>query len=247
MQCGWGPGTSTCAGGGQIDFGLIASSLAPCVTVQLDWNTPSRPHAALHWQLDVAAMHYRLPQLKGFKPAPLNPQPFPHIIAEPPVTILDQAVTYSLSLKFAALSCAVEHAVYGHVQGRGASILVHRAPMPVQGVPNAGWGGKASSFWCRFLGWVKAVRNQGWHVSAFGQQAKGHLKDVWHGDSASLASFAGALDSAMHHADSDAFQALEPIAQAQLKHHTGVVDQSAKQQYAKWLSAALVKGMKTFV
>ena len=239
-----GPGTSTCAGGGQIDFGLIASSLAPCVTVQLDWNTPSRPHAALHWQLDVAAMHYRLPQLKGFKPAPLNPQPFPPITATTPVTIMDQAVTDSLSLKFAALSCAVEHSVYGHVQGRGASILVHRAPMPVQGIPNAGWGGKASSFWCRFLGWIKAVRNQGWHVSAFGQQAKGHLKDVWQGDSASLASFAGALDSAMQHADSDAFQALEPTAQSQLKHHTGVLNQDKKQQYARWLSAALVKGMK---
>ncbi|CAE7251918.1 unnamed protein product [Symbiodinium sp. CCMP2592] len=191
-----GQGTSTCSGGGQIDFGLISNSLATCAVVQLDWNTPSRPHAALHWQLDVALLHQKMPQLKGFKPAQLDSQPFQLSTVRPEVTILDEQVTDDLTIDFAALSCAVEMSVYGQAQGRGANILLHRAPLPVQGAPNAGWGGKASAFWCRFLGWIKAVRNSGWHVSGFGQQAGNQLKDVWYGDATSLQAFASALANA---------------------------------------------------
>ncbi|CAE7320490.1 unnamed protein product [Symbiodinium sp. CCMP2592] len=239
-----GPGTSTCSGGGQIDFGLISNSLATCAAVQLDWNTPSRPHAALHWQLDVALLHQKMPQLKGFKPAQLDSQPFQLSTVRPEVTILDEQVTDELTLDFAALSCAVEMSVYGQAQGRGANILLHRAPLPVQGAPNAGWGGKASAFWCRFLGWIKAVRNSGWHVSGFGQQAGDQLKDVWYGDATSLQDFASALANASQQCDPAALLALEPVATAQHRHHTEAFKQANTKQYTKWLSAALVKGMK---
>ncbi|CAE7728568.1 unnamed protein product [Symbiodinium sp. CCMP2592] len=239
-----GPGTSTCSGGGQIDFGLISNSLATCAAVQLDWNTPSRPHAALHWQLDVALLHQKMPQLKGFKPAQLDSQPFQLSTVRPEVTILDEQVTDDMTIDFAALSCAVEMSVYGQAQGRGANILLHRAPLPVQGAPNAGWGGKASAFWCRFLGWIKAVRNSGWHVSGFGQQAGNQLKDVWYGDATSLQAFASALANASQQCDPAALLALEPEATAQHRHHTGAFKQANTKQYTKWLSAALVKGMK---
>ncbi|CAE7457975.1 unnamed protein product [Symbiodinium sp. CCMP2592] len=239
-----GPGTSTWSGGGQIDFGLISNSLATCAAVQLDWNTPSRPHAALHWQLDVALLHQKMPQLKGFKPAQLDSQPFQLSTDRPEVTILDEQVTDELTLDFAALSCAVEMSVYGQAQGRGANILLHRAPLPVQGAPNAGWGGKASAFWCRFLGWIKTVRNSGWHVSGFGQQAGDQLKDVWYGDATSLQDFASALAIASQQCDPAALLALEPVATAQHRHHTEAFKQANTKQYTKWLSAALVKGMK---
>ena len=69
-------GESTCAGGGNIDYGLLAPVLAAGAHLSLDWVTPFAPHAALHWSLQLQHFDVRLPQLVPFKPAPAQPQPF---------------------------------------------------------------------------------------------------------------------------------------------------------------------------
>ncbi|CAE7221705.1 unnamed protein product [Symbiodinium sp. CCMP2592] len=56
-------GESTCAGGGNIDYGLMSPSLASAVSLSIDWVTPFAPHAALHWSLQVQHLDVKLPQL----------------------------------------------------------------------------------------------------------------------------------------------------------------------------------------
>ena len=87
---GWiGPGGPTLTAGGQIDFALASKALLPVVTVQLDWATPFRPHAALRWSLDIGALSTHVPQLCGFKPQEPALQPFVLRAADRPVSILD--------------------------------------------------------------------------------------------------------------------------------------------------------------
>ncbi|CAE7635132.1 unnamed protein product [Symbiodinium sp. CCMP2592] len=77
-------GESTCAGGGNIDFGLLSPILAAGAKLVVDWDTPFAPHAALHWTLQLEHFDFKLPQLIAFKPAPLQPQPFlSSVVADP--------------------------------------------------------------------------------------------------------------------------------------------------------------------
>ena len=44
-----GVGEPTAQGSDEIDYGLVAKCLVPILQVKTDWETPFRPHAAMHW------------------------------------------------------------------------------------------------------------------------------------------------------------------------------------------------------
>ena len=69
-------GGSTCAGGGNIDYGLLSKGISVGASLWVDWVTPFAPHAALHWTITRQHCDFMIPQLAGFKPCPLKPQPF---------------------------------------------------------------------------------------------------------------------------------------------------------------------------
>ena len=128
-----GVGSSTLVGGGQIDYGLVGKALSPLVSVSLDWTTPFRPHAALRWSLELASLATWVPQLCGFKPVDLQPQPFVTTSSNQRITLMGQSCASQVSVAFADLSHAAELSVYGHCQGRGVHVAMKRGPLAVQG------------------------------------------------------------------------------------------------------------------
>ncbi|CAE7816912.1 unnamed protein product, partial [Symbiodinium sp. CCMP2592] len=73
-------GESTCAGGGNIDFGLLSPILAAGAKLVVDWDTPFAPHAALHWTLQLEHFDFKLPQLIAFKPVAVQSQEELHLL-----------------------------------------------------------------------------------------------------------------------------------------------------------------------
>ena len=136
------PEGPTIASGGCIDFGIISRSLSPVVTVDLQWLTPFKPHAALVWEFKVSDTQLHMPQARSFKPQPVQPQPFNKVACTQKLHVLGLSLkNKELAQNFADLSCAVELSVFGRTQGRGVHIPVVRQPLQIQGRPGAGWGG----------------------------------------------------------------------------------------------------------
>ena len=187
---GWiGPGGPTLNSGGQLDFALVSNALLPVVMVQLDWATPFKPHAALRWSLDIAALSTQVPQLCGFKPQEPAPRPFVLRAADRPVSILGHTDLSPLTEAFANLSFSAELSVYGSVQGRGVEVKSKHGPLPVQGIPQFAWGGRAAALWGRLATWASSSRLQGRSVGPYAKVFLGKLDQVWQGDQVSLESF----------------------------------------------------------
>ena len=250
-------GESTCAGGGNIDFGLLAPVLAAGAHVSLDWATPFAPHAALHWTLQLQHFDVRLPQLVPFKPAQVQAQSFQlHLdissqgeqdallIRAGSVHLLGlERVQPSLSALFASLSHDVEVSIFGFSQGRGAQVQCCRKPLLMPTSPSAGWGGEFVSFWNRVVTWLEACSRR-FHVSPFGRSVARALAGMWHGDFSDRETFASQLNDLISEEAVALLPNLLEVAKRQQKLHANKWQQDKSASYAKWLSKSTQKGMR---
>ena len=250
-------GESTCAGGGNIDFGLLAPVLAAGAHVSLDWVTPFAPHAALHWTLQLQHFDMRLPQLVPFKPAQVQAQPFRlHLDFSPQgeqnallrsegsVHLLGlEMVQPSLSALFASLSHDVEVSIFGFSQGRGAQVQCCRKPLLMPTSPAAGWGGKFVSFWNRVVTWLEACSRR-FHVSSFGRSVAHALAGMWHSQSSDFEIFASQLNDLISEEAVGLLPTLLEVAKKQQKLHANMWQQEKSASYNKWLSKSTIKGMR---
>ena len=242
---GWiGPGGPTLTSGGQLDFALVSNALLPVVMVQLDWATPFKPHAALRWSLDIAALSTQVPQLCGFKPQEPAPQPFVLRAADRPVSILGHTDLSPLTEAFANLSFSAELSVYGSVQGRGVEVKSKHGPLPVQGIPQFAWGGRAAALWGRLATWASSSRLQGRSVGPYAKVFLGKLDQVWQGDQVSLESFRIDLQRSLDSACPNDFACVASGADKQHAQHSKQWLDEQAATYSKWLSAASQKGMR---
>ena len=242
---GWiGPGGLTLTAGGQIDFALVSKALLPVVTVQLDWATPFRPHAALRWSLDIGALSTHVPQLCGFKPQEPALQPFVLRAADRPVSILDHTDLSPLTGAFANLSYSAELSVYSSVQGRGVEVRRKHGPLPIQGIPQFAWGGRAAALWGRLATWANSSLQQGRSVGPFAKVFLEELDQVWQGDQSALESFRRDLQRSIESTCPNDFACVAACAD---KQHAQQSKQWLDEQagtYRKWLSSSSQKGMR---
>ena len=250
-------GESTCAGGGNIDYGLLAPVLAAGASLSVDWVTPFAPHAALHWSLQLQHFDVKLPQLAPFRPAQVQPRPFELRLAideqgeqaaqahtERAVHLLGVDVANpGLSALFASLSRDVELSVYSASQGRGSQVRCQRKPLLVQRAPLAGWGGAQASFWNRMVVWLEAC-SRSFHVSPFAQRAAQKLKAMWHGNASEAEAFCSELRATIDNGHAGSLPGLLETAKGQHKLHFKKWQQEKNASYAKWLRQASLKGMR---
>ncbi|CAE7315095.1 unnamed protein product [Symbiodinium sp. CCMP2592] len=249
-------GESTCAGGGNIDFGLLSPILAAGAKLVVDWDTPFAPHAALHWTLQLEHFDFKLPQLIAFKPAPLQPQPFlSSVVADPrgeQVAVQSQEELHllgtevaepGLSALFASLSRDVEVSIFGCSQGRGAKVQVCRRPLVVPTAPASGWGGALASFWRRMVVWLQACSKR-FHVSPFGRSASLRFGSMWAGAASDRDAFQADLQVLLHSGDVRVLPGLLAAAQKQHKAHQQQWQQERSASYGQWLRQSTQKGMR---
>ncbi|CAE7557169.1 unnamed protein product [Symbiodinium sp. CCMP2592] len=248
-------GESTCAGGGNIDYGLLSPILAAGAKLAVDWDTPFAPHAALHWTLQLQHFDFKLPQLVAFKPAPVQPQPFlSSVVADPrgeQVAIQSQELhllgtevaTPGLSALFANLSRDVEYSIFGYSQGRGANVQVSRRPLVVPTAPALGWGGAKASFWQRMVVWLQACSKR-LHVSSFGRSASLRLGSIWAGATSDREAFQADLQVFLESEDVRVLPGLLATAQEQHKAHQRKWQQEKSASYGQWLRQSTQKGMR---
>ncbi|CAE7327567.1 unnamed protein product, partial [Symbiodinium sp. CCMP2592] len=247
-------GASTCTGGGNIDFGLVSKGLALGVSVRADWITPFAPHAALHWCIDRRQCELRFPQLVGFKPMPIMPQPF-----EPPLagcsgpqpdlesacaghwggSIPEPALTHT----FEQLSSSVELSVYGCTQGRGCLPKFRRDKLLRHTSPVGAWGGAQASFWKRVLVWLELSVKRSC-PAPFGHTFWSQLELMWHGSTAELSVFQVQLDAVLKGVTPSAFPELIQVSEQQFRHHSKLWMQKQSASYGKWLKQASCKGLR---
>ena len=250
-------GESTCAEGGNIDYGLLAPVLAAGAQVSLDWVTPFAPHAARHWSLQLQHFDVRLPQLVPFKPAQVQPQSFQLCLdinsKGEQAALFNRAGSVHLlglemvqpgfSALFASLSHDVEVSIFGSSQGRGAQVQCCRKPLLMPTVPFAGWGGEFVSCWNRMVTWFEACSRR-FHVSSFGWRAARALDGMWQGDLSDQETFASQLKELISEEAVGLLPTLLEAAKRQQKLHVDKWQQEKSASYAKWLRQSTQKGMR---
>ena len=245
---------STCAGGGNLDYGVLSPSLASGASLTLDWITPFAPHAALRWKINLKHLDMCVPQLASFKPSPLCPQPFVenaqqgranalYAPGQEPSILGVPVARQSLAGRFAELSEAVELATYGVTQGRGVQPKLTRAKLLHPVAPAACWGGAKASFWRRMVVWLESCLKR-FHVSPFAAYAKSRLRGVWWGDPVELEVFSSKLVSLMELGDFSVTQNLLSVAAEQFHNHTKSWMKGKSATYRSWLTQASHKGLR---
>ena len=63
-------GQSTMINGAEIDYLLASRTVTPFISLQVDWNVPWKPHAALRVTVDKDAPRLLLPQLTQYAAVP---------------------------------------------------------------------------------------------------------------------------------------------------------------------------------
>ena len=245
---------STCAGGGNLDYGVLSPSLASGASLTLDWITPFAPHAALRWKINLKHLDMCVPQLASFKPSPICPQPFVenaqqgranalYAPGQEPSILGVPVAHQSLAGRFAELSEAVELATYGVTQGRGVQPKLTRAKLLHPVAPAACWGGAKASFWRRMVVWLESCLKS-FHVSPFAAYAKSRLRGVWWGDPVELEVFSSKLVSLMELGDFSVTQNLLSVAAEQFHNHTKSWMKDKSATYRSWLTQASHKGLR---
>ncbi|CAE7692335.1 unnamed protein product [Symbiodinium sp. CCMP2592] len=248
-------GASTCTGGGNIDYGILSRGLVLGAQLQVDWVTPFAPHAALHWTINRQHCDAKIPQLVGFKPLPLKPQPF-----VPPAAAgcdLSQPMWEcelgrhwggslgqpALTQQFEALSGSVELSVFGVAQGRGALPKIQRATMLCHSAPAGVWGGAQAAFWKRILAWLECSKQ---HKCKLPLCSKLQLQlcSMWQGQKEQLAEVQAQFKKFGRDTAPDVFAFLSEAASQQFRLHSKAWMQQQSAGYFKWLKQASLKGLR---
>ncbi|CAE7568822.1 unnamed protein product [Symbiodinium natans] len=251
-------GESTCAGGGNIDFGLLSPCLATGASLNLDWITPFAPHAALHWTLSLQHLEVNLPQLCRFKSVPVQPQPFHPLQAttdsagqpgcqfqpaQDPTMLGVRVVNHDLSGFFANLSGAIELSVYGVMQGRGSIPKMSRSKLLTPVMPAASWGGSETSFWNRVVVWLEGCVRK-FHASSFALGAAKRIPEMWHGNHSQQEAFVTDLVALLRDHSEALVQPLLQVAREQRKYHAQAWAKQKSSSYICWLKHSSQKGMR---
>ena len=232
-------GSSTVAGGGELDYALASPCLGSVLTVEAEWDTPFRPHAALRWRLGVDSLDLPMPQLQGFKRQEVTPQPYIHTRAKVP-EVLGQPCTGPLDQDFADLSASVSMSTYGGNIGRGCKVSVKRTPLAPTNAPQPSWGGRPHALWQRLTVALEACVQDRMDPRAIRRglhTAEAH----WFGDNPN--DFILRLQQLLEGNTSDA-PGLAATAKAQSVLHLKAYMQSSAKQYRQWLTRSSVKGMR---
>ncbi|CAE7569710.1 unnamed protein product [Symbiodinium natans] len=234
-----GVGEPTAQGSDEIDYGLVAKCLVPILQVKTDWETPFRPHAAMHWRVAQPCSSPDVPQMKKAGALVTETVEYEPVQNTQSINILDEPkMEDELSETFAHLSAGVERSITGRIDGMGVKSEIVRKKLVVNNPENVVWTGKRAAFWNRVQQWVKQGRHHG-DAHPVARLVQRRLGEYYEGDAQNqedmLASILGR--------GTDARLVLKRIDEQQCYARKADMEETAH-QYKQWLSKAMEKGMR---
>ena len=64
------PGQATTTQGSEIDYAVASEAIAACTQVEVDWDVPFKPHAAIKYKVHKKGACLPVPQAPRFAPEP---------------------------------------------------------------------------------------------------------------------------------------------------------------------------------
>ena len=64
------PGQATTTQGSEIDYAVASDAIAACTQVEVDWDVPFKPHAAIKYKVHKKGACLPVPQAPRFAPEP---------------------------------------------------------------------------------------------------------------------------------------------------------------------------------
>ncbi|CAE7295568.1 unnamed protein product [Symbiodinium natans] len=234
-----GVGEPTAQGSDEIDYGLVAKCLVPILQVKTDWETPFRPHAAMHWRVAQPCSSPDVPQMKKAGALVTETVEYEPVQNTKTINILDEPkMEDELSETFAHLSAGVERSITGRIDGMGVKSEIVRKKLVVNNPENVVWTGKRAAFWNRVQQWVKQGRHHG-DAHPVARLVQRRLGEYYEGDAQNqedmLVSILGR--------GTDARLVLKRIDEQQCYARKADMEETAH-QYKQWLSKAMEKGMR---
>ena len=234
-----GVGEPTAQGSDEIDYGLVAKCLVPILQVKTDWETPFRPHAAMHWRVAQPCSSPDAPQMKKAGALVTETVEYEPVQNTQSINILDEPkMVDELSETFAHLSAGVERSITGRIDGMGVKSEIVRKKLVVNNPENVVWTGKRAAIWNRVQQWVKQGRHHG-DAHPVARLVQRRLGEYYEGDAQTqedmLASILGR--------GTDARLVLKRIDEQQCYARKADMEETAH-QYKQWLSKAMEKGMR---
>ncbi|CAE7466241.1 unnamed protein product, partial [Symbiodinium natans] len=234
-----GVGEPTAQGSDEIDYGLVAKCLVPILQVKTDWETPFRPHAAMHWRVAQPCSSPDVPQMKKAGALVTETVEYEPVQNTQSINILDEPkMVDELSETFAHLSAGVERSITGRIDGMGVKSEIVRKKLVVNNPENVVWTGKRAAFWNRVQQWVKQGRHHG-DAHPVARLVQRRLGEYYEGDAQNqedmLVSILGR--------GTDARLVLKRIDEQQCYARKADMEETAH-QYKQWLSKAMEKGMR---
>ena len=243
-----GAGEATCSTGGQIDYVWVHRRLQGLTDVNVDWEVPWRPHAALrvqlHWGVGQLPVLQVLKQpavrAKGEESFSWSPAPF--------VRVMSQVHINRPTRWLADFSHSVECSLL--VQGgggRGWNLTWVRQPLAPQQPAGTQWKGNLAGYWNRLGVWL--VSYPGNFPPGVKAKIQAHLvkvADNWHDEG--LGMTAGEFADRMCQAFPDAGRppVLAEVVKAQLRRAVQKDTQERDQRYQEWLVQATSGHMREF-
>ena len=150
------PGHATTTQGSEIDYAVASEAIAACTQVEVDWDVPFKPHAAIKYKVHKKGACLPVPQAPRFAPEPgeyqaeltKSPTKVVQALFEPP-TARQTELEWGQTLQ------KLEAQLHMDQHGRGWHFPVKREPLVPQTSPHKPWQGGRVAYWERLQLWVK--------------------------------------------------------------------------------------------
>eukprot|EP00439_Symbiodinium_sp_Y106_P016431 s7416_g2.t1 len=150
------PGQATTNQGSEIDYAVASEAIAACTQVEVDWDVPFKPHAAIKYKVHKKGASIPVPQAPRFAPEPgvyqaellKSPTKVVQALFEPPTE-------RQTELEWGQTLQQLEAQLHMDQYGRGWHFPVIREPLVPQTSPHKPWQGGRVAYWERLQLWVK--------------------------------------------------------------------------------------------
>ena len=150
------PAQETTTQGSEIDYAVASEVMAAITHVEVDWDVPFRPHAAVRYRVHKGGATMPVPQAPRFGVEPGANQDAPsQATIEQVEALFEEATTQPVQLDWGQTMQRLETQLGMSQSGRGWCFPVKREPLIQQTALHKPWQGGRVAYWERMQLWVK--------------------------------------------------------------------------------------------
>ena len=240
------PAEETTTQGSEIDYAVASAAIACCIQVEVDWDVPFKPHAAVRYTVHKGGINLPVPQAPRFPPEPGDIQAEKEAQEVTQIAALFEAPHVHLpDVQWGSLMHKLEAQLGMDQQGRSWCFPVERKPLVQPTSPHKQWNGGKVAYWERTQLWVLQKQERPLKPSQFRlfKRQLGQLHQFWDPESQeNPGDIQAKLEAYMigHQVDVTAVQMVLQKAKEEAQEW----QKQRQAQYQKWLENACEGGMR---